>query len=356
MNKTDQDFGKQLRNAFEPAPAPYKESMRQTLSNLEEENNMKKRYLSPVFAIALVVLLCASALAASSLGLLDRLLTKEQITPEIEGALQSDFVQVGGDMGPVKATVREAISDGMAVHILVAFEVTDPSDAILIEYTTDCNEDGTHRDEYPHVGSFDDVVRKWVVWYMNALVDDNWVLSGVEYDYENAQTLLVQYVIDLTALDTVPGEIVVHLVPQVYEYGKDSTGDKPYYIDVTVKSLPLSQTVRRSTQAIAFDTMKTTSLEVVLTPLATYITLDYERKSFEDGYKNVWFNLLDASGEHMRHMTGGRKYGGDGDDPIMETCKMIYSAMPQDTVEFTFEPYLSDTGKTLEQFTMQTDK
>lgn len=354
MKKQDMKLGEQMRNAFGTAPASYQEGMRDTLDCIKEDSMVKKSHFSIAFALLLILLLGGTAFAMHQLGVLDFIFRDGTVAQDITDAVQSGFVQEGGDFGAVRARVRDAVSDGIAVHAVVSYEVTDPNDVILIEY--DAFEDESEQSVGEPQEQADDDMETWVIWSMSVDVDGKSADMGIEYQYENPQTLLIKYIIDLRSFEELPDEIKVNWTPQVHRMGDVYAGksESAPPITVTLKTQGMSQVRLTSDEEIEFLGMKTTALEAILTPLATYVTLSYQTLPYAEGtdidqaaaewqenYANMWFELLDESGSPIPKFSGGSKTGNDDYDPIMETAEQVYGALPSIPSAITFQPYIS---------------
>ncbi|NLO85799.1 MAG: hypothetical protein GX096_10295 [Clostridiales bacterium] len=355
MKKQEMKLRDQMRSAFGAAPESYKEGMRDTLASIKEDSMVKKSHFSIALAVILVILLCGTAFAMHQLGVLDFMFEGKDVTQDITDAVQSGFVQEGGDFGAVRAHVRDAVCDGIAVHAVVAYEVTDPNDVILMEYDAFRDESGLPISE-PQEKSAEDGTDKWVVWSMTADVDGQSGDLGIEYQYENPQTLLIKYVIDLRSFDDLPDEIKVNWTPRVYRMGDVNEGEKESAppITVTLSTKGMKQVHLASAQEAEFLGMKTTALEAILTPLATYVTLSYQTLPYAEGadifeaadewqnhYSNMWFELLDESGNPIPRFSGGSKGGNDDINPIMEVTSQVFAALPSVPSSITFQPYIS---------------
>lgn len=373
MKQNKKELQERLQTTFGPAPASYREDMRRTLADIREEQPMRKSKLGLVLAMTLLVALCGSALAARHFSALDFLFPQLEASPEVQAAVQSEFVQEGGDLGPVRATVRDAVSDGIAVHVVMEYQAVNPLDVVLMEYDTDRDEEGKPG-PYPHLGSFDDDTTKWVVWgLLWAEVSGESVYAGVEWKYETPQTLLVKYVLDLTTIDPLPESLEVEFTPNVFTYEQldDNSSTWPSFsILVRLDTGSMPQRVLRAKEEVEFSGIRLTGAEAVLTPLATYVelrygawlevdedTLEQAYQEWSDTYSNLWFHMLGADGKPLPTFTGGRKYDDINDiHPIQERVKLEFGALSEVPETLTFAPYLVDTGEELSLFTVEMEE
>ena len=101
--------------------------MRLTAGRASARAGFGKRTLAIVLAAALL-LACGAAGAAGYLGLAG---FWYKAKPEAEGLIQSGFEQVGGEVGGLSFTVKEAVCDGHSMEVLV--EVSGPEGVRVID-------------------------------------------------------------------------------------------------------------------------------------------------------------------------------------------------------------------------------
>lgn len=101
--------------------------MRLTAGHESVRGHFGKRTWAVVLA-AVLLLTCGAAGAAGYLGLAG---FWYKAKPEAEGLIQSGFEQVGGEVGGLSFTVKEAVCDGHSMEVLV--EVRGPEDIRVID-------------------------------------------------------------------------------------------------------------------------------------------------------------------------------------------------------------------------------
>lgn len=138
------------RRAYEPLPEALPARVAHTLSTLEEERIVKKHALrTAVIVCALLLALCGTALAvARQYGIGDFLneMYGEQIPEQAQEIV--DRPQASIQVEEVEASVREAVWDGFATHVVIEYRspegtawalLDDPRvdlDALLAQYGT----------------------------------------------------------------------------------------------------------------------------------------------------------------------------------------------------------------------------
>ncbi len=102
---------------------------------MEEKPVKKKRRAVVLIAALLIVLLAATAIAvAGKIGLLDILSQFNKGARFASDMVATDIRQTGGDTENVRFTVREAIYDGYAVHVLIEAAPKEEGAAVMMKH------------------------------------------------------------------------------------------------------------------------------------------------------------------------------------------------------------------------------
>lgn len=128
---------KDWKGAFGPTPEAFKQKISFTLRKVEEEKPVKKIKAATVAAIALIVLLLAAVAyaAATQWGIFSFLEYRygRTMLPEAKDAIQTDLPQTGGEENAdVTFKVREALSDGMRLNVIIEARPKDAKKILLL--------------------------------------------------------------------------------------------------------------------------------------------------------------------------------------------------------------------------------
>ncbi len=124
------------KGAFGPTPESFKQKVSFALKDAKEGKPVKKIKAATVAALALTVILLAAVAyaAAAKWGLLSFLEYRYNLAmpPEAKGAIQTDLPQTGGEEAEVSFKVREALYDGIRLHLIVEARPKAPGKVLLI--------------------------------------------------------------------------------------------------------------------------------------------------------------------------------------------------------------------------------
>ncbi len=129
---------KDLSKAFPETPDMCRQAVLQAVSTYREENEtMKKRYMTPVLAAILIVLLCATAYAISSFSLRDTVENPSQ-------AFEESLVPVGNTQSShgLTITVGDALCDGTDMFASVNVDTEEGMAPVLVMTRIEASRDG----------------------------------------------------------------------------------------------------------------------------------------------------------------------------------------------------------------------
>jgi hypothetical protein len=131
---------KDWKAAFGPTPEAFKQKISFTLQKVEEGKPVKKIKAATVAAIALVILFLAAVAyaAATQWGLFSFLEYRYgvKMPPEAQSALNTNIPQTGGEKdADVTFKVREALYDGVQLHLIVEARSRDPQKILLMSFS-----------------------------------------------------------------------------------------------------------------------------------------------------------------------------------------------------------------------------
>ncbi len=198
------------QQAYEPAPASFRRAMARALDQTKEEPNMRRfTRRAAALTVAILLALAGAAVAVNqSTGVLDFLFGSDAPKPDLP--LQTGLPQINANaMGTVSVKVRDAVSDGISLHMAVAFTVKDPKDAILIDYDEPylydpgmemyrelpVSEEG--QGQNPFATQAKHANRCLILGTTMANYDGFDLVSDVKWTYEAPGVLVIDYVIDL---------------------------------------------------------------------------------------------------------------------------------------------------------------
>jgi len=120
------------QNLFGRAPAEFIDQVDEALNRLEEEREMKRRYMGPAVLIAaLIVGLMAGAAVAAGMGLIGRVNDIEPVRmlPEAEELVQKKLGEF--DLPMYDVIVEEAIHDGYRMYVQLKLIPDDANHALF---------------------------------------------------------------------------------------------------------------------------------------------------------------------------------------------------------------------------------
>ncbi len=304
MNRRD------LEAMFGSVPESFGERVACTLRRTKEEEIVKKKMpVALVFALVLV-LACGAALAiGSGLGVLDFIQGGAPISEEAKQAIQTEFAQQGGALASVTVKVRDAVSDGRMLFLVVEAKAKNPGDAVLATadyFLGDAKQAMDTYGAWRDPESFPDwaaIGKDARVHYMMPFGDVEIVSggkatvekrvgvhAGFSWRYEGVDTLVCNMLIDLSRVENPKETMTINLNPtmgKLADMEKSTKEQNPlatplFAIWTPGETAPLTVEVKAGKMEaqhavaktpITFGDMEITKLEVTTTPLATYMTM-----------------------------------------------------------------------------------
>ncbi len=282
----------QWQNAYEKAPDTFHQAIRGALKETRRAQlRPTLRYVA--LAAVLTLFLCGTAVAVMNLiGVLSFL--PQGTDPNV---VQTALPQAcEGGLPGMSVSVRDAASDGIAVHLTLAFSAADPKAIVLSEF--DAQRVDTAGAKQVLVAAVPEVSSGGQA-----------LLAGVSWLYETPTTLVVDLVLDLRFLaepsEGTPLTLQVdYFIAEEVDYKKMHTGR----MDVLVVQTLQQQAVYHAVNLpLVFEGFMMTDAEFIQTPLglyASYTLLD-DMELLPSG--NLWIDLADENGQPLPKQHGGYK-------------------------------------------------
>ena len=360
----------QWQRAIEPAPESFHCAVAHALRTKEEQQSMKRAIpRALILACALVLALASAALAAET-GLLDFLhldtLGKvNAVQPELNMTKQGQYLT---------AEIRQAACDGVSAHIVIAYSTKDNKDALRMDYDWDRDVDfaaeraACQREFLMNTQTiFEEATQMGL---------DN---TGIQWRYESAQTMVVDYSADLRGLDKIPGQLTLAFEPTAYLAGDEADAETDA-LSFEV-ALPVQTVDKEVWQAKNIpDTganWKLDSLTLTRTDMGCYLDVEVEDPDLAtcdsltgddqegDSEKiaeilplrgSFWLDVLDASGNACARLNGGYKENLSEVDEWVHDSIHIYLQRFEVGDTITLRPYDSAAKKQMEPITIQLEK
>lgn len=314
---TEKERRDDLRASFGDTPDLFRERMKDTLAQIEEEKPVKRFTVrTAILVVLLIVLMASIALAISTnqgiLGFLERdgALPESAIEP-----LQTEFTQDGGKLSNVTYRVRDAISDGKTLFVAIECKANNPKDAILttMDYVPADDPEMLQlwkdmmvtRDSLPDVESIspDQTVHYVSETFATKVLQDDKeyptdIIYGTDQRFEDLNTIVYNIMFDLQKLenpqDELTIEFVVHERNITYFQGYDilkNDPEKPVIDWEVADETTLTAVIRaghmesRRAEAevpFTFGDITFSYFSVETTPLATYVSMVRNRTEPEN--------------------------------------------------------------------------
>jgi len=292
-------------------------------------------------AAAIIVALTGVSLAlARNTGVLDFLFADQPIPTSLP--IQTALPQTGGDtMERLHVEVRDAVSDGISIHMSVAFSVRDAeNEAVLVDYdviyySAETGIEPPYIDEAeegkgfrkPFVSQLKDKETVYIVGCTQAWYGEVDLVSGINWLYESPGVVVIDYVLDLrdTYFDgwgnppqlPLPDPLTVRLTPVVWianDGGMWREVEKGE-IDVTLaRSTFEARTYAAVNLPVQGEGFTLTAARFTVTPIATYATYEYFDSTDNPGMesdspvqRSFWIRFLDTEGNEVSVQNGGYK-------------------------------------------------
>ena len=359
----------QWQRAIEPAPEDFHRTVAHALRTKEEQQPMKRAIpRALILACALVLALASVALAAET-GLLDFLHLDtlgrvNAVQPEMHMVKPGQYLT---------AEIRQAACDGVSAHIVVAYSVKDKNDALRMDY--DWNN-----------GSIDFAAER-AACQRELMVNTQWIsekTTGMDLDstciqwrYESAQTMVVDYSADLRELAEIPEQLTLTFDPTAYLAGDETYAEADALsFEVTLPAQTVEKEVWQAKDIP--DTganWKLDSLTLTRTDMGCYLDVEVEDPDQAEcnrlldavpeggSYAEIlpllgsfWVDTLDDSGNAYVRLNGGFKEPLSQDVEWTHEIIHIYLQRFEVGDTITIRPYDSGTKKMMDTMTLQLEK
>lgn len=331
---------KEWQAAFGETPEEIRRCVAHALEQKnKEETKMKKAATRTlILSVALILVTTCAAFAATKLGLTDflRLSSLDGIqheTPELIWVQENDLVD---------AQIREAACDGISAHIVVAYTAKQPGDALLMDF-----------DENKADIAFANERENKRVLLINsmelqAMPDGDILNTGIQWDYEAPETLVVDYSVylcpDILAHSedfTVSSEPwTLRFAPRVYE-SLDQPSDLQF--EMTLAAKPGNYAVYRAVNMpLQMDQYHVNAAALVATDMACYLSVEVEDDpGMEETplHGSYWLHALDEQGQSVPLLNGGEWIALGEDDEVQHFVvrESMQAFQPGDSL--TIQPY-----------------
>ncbi len=290
---------------FGTIPDAFSETVRMTAARMQRAPRKAVRTRLAMIMAAAVVVLTSTAFALSQLGVLDTLqeTLRAFLSPGAEQLVQTDITQTAQQPQHATFTVEEAINDGRSLYAVVRVHGDD--DVLLMDgsadasWTTDWWQNGTSAETYSRHA--DETNRTLVQASLQALDASGNELTPmsqeIHYDGED-----ILYTLAFPAEGT---DATLSLTTfEVF------TSDKAYNKRLSAGQLDMSIPITDARSFYAAETpidlslgnLTLTLLTVEQTPIATYVTSEYEAAADAPALTHInlldgiWTEWLDESG------------------------------------------------------------
>ncbi len=339
-----------------------------------------------IIVVALILALTGMALAVAGDGGVLRFLFPDKVPVEVP--VQTLPMQSGGDqMQTIAVTVRDAVSDGVAIHMAVEFAAKDPKDALL--YDLDANyiyiptgsgwpkatlplEEEGQGFRKPYVSKAKEADRVLIVGTPMAMLGGIDMVAGTNWFYESPSVLVVDYVLDLRPTffqgyenpptGPLPDPLTVTLTPSVWLQTQGSTD----CIDLEKGQIAATVTQTKAAQKryealnlpIEGAGYRLDSVSFVLTPLGTYGSFVLSDTSDDPGWGDspmvgsFGLRVLDPNGLPIPFLNGGYKKNLDEEAVGKERMETFLPAQESLPATLILRPFDAGTGQTFPDITL----
>ncbi len=290
---------------FGEVPTSFSEKVRSTVVRMQGSAYRAPRHRLALTAAAAFVVLAGTAFALSQFGVLDTLQAnlREFLQPGAEQLVQTDVTQTAQQPEHATFTVEQAVNDGHQIYATVRVHGDD--DVLLMDsnaeasWTTDWWQNGQNAETYSKraYDTHRTLVQASV--YADDQAGNELMISAPEIHYDGEDIL---YTLSFPAKST-----GASLQLNTYDVFAD---DKPQNERLSSGRLELTVPVTDTRAFFAADTpvdlpvghLTLTRLTVEQTPIATYMTCEYEAAegapdlthiNLKDG---IWADWLDQNG------------------------------------------------------------
>lgn len=361
----------QWQRAIEPAPENFHRAVAHALRTKEEQQPMKRAIPRALILVCALVLALTSVALAAETGLLDFLhldtLGKvNAVQPEMHMVKPGQYLT---------AEIRQAACDGVSAHIVVAYSVKNKNDALRMDYDWN-NGNIDFAAERAACQRELMVNTQWISEKTTGMDLDN---TGIQWRYESAQTMVVDYSADLRGLAEIPEQLTLVFDPTAYLAGNETYAEADALsFEVTLPAQTVEKEVWQAKNIP--DTganWKLDSLTLTRTDMGCYLDVEVEDPDkaecerllgadFEGGSKEAaeklplrgsfWVDALDASGNAYARLSGGFKENLSEDEEWTHEIIHVYWQRFEVGDTITIRPYDSGTKKMMDTMTLQMEK
>ncbi len=323
-----------LQTDYGFAPQAFQDAVQSTLDTIKEEQPMKRFTVRTALIAALVLALMAGmALAiAGELGVLGVIEKTIPLPKEAKEQIQTRFTQSGGDAPDITLRVRDAVSDGKTLFVAVEAKAKNPDDVLLTQMdASDLLDSRTIYDMTPPGSAArpdfsairgDQRVLTLAPHNIKILPEAEGeapqLVFGYSWRYEGTDTVVIHLFIALDRLSDPRETLVIRFNPALHALSRaESTATNlngpqletsPLIVEVNAGKME----ARRAVAKVPFDFMgiRVDAMEVVTTPLATYVTVN--KTALEEQNKRLLpslpFFVCDAEGIRYEDLVRTRTF------------------------------------------------
>ena len=342
--------------ALGPADASFSSRVHQTLATLrkEEEQQVKKTYVSIALVAALVLVAAVAIAAASQWGILDFFNNRQnmpEVLPEASSMIQENIPQEGGETEWATFILQQALHDGSGLYMTLAVQPKDPSYMPIgldVEATDPVSNLG------PAYAHLDMSVREYAkqsgkkllhtsIYDEGAAMGYVGIVQTLDFVQESDDTLI--YMVQGTAEaegDTVQVPLVCVAIPYMETDGNELDVSNEQRTELAF-SLQATQPTNSAgiTEAVEFPDVGIRVDKVTMTPsaVATHVVVDFtviDQAAYALTDDGLWFEFLDATGNVIPDgSTGGSSGAPERANPEklrQETSLIPMNAVPEEIV------------------------
>ncbi len=391
MNTKNND---RWQHAYEPAPDAFRRSIASALEQTREVPMKRFTMRTAMIAVALLVMLAGAALAVAGGDGVLRFLFPGTTPAADTLPVQTLPAQTGGDqMENITVTVRDAVSDGVAIHLAVECAVKNPGDALLYDFDADylyplpehgvpgrtlpveAEGQGLRK---PFISKAREADRVLIVGTPMAMLGDvDTVASSQSWFYESPGVLVVDYIIDLRpgafeGVENPPpfpllGPLTVTLTPSVWlQTPGESTVDmlEKGSVEVTVTQTQAEQARYTATNLpVEGEGYRLDAVDFLSTPQGLYGTFRFADttgippwENESPALDNLWADVLGADGEPLPALGSYRKYEDPEGEGTVQRIEVFFAARESLPETVILRPYDAGTGEVYPDITLNLQK
>lgn len=355
------------QRAIEPAPQQFHHAVAYALKS-KEEHTMKRAIPRIVIIACALVFALGGVAVANEIGLLDFLHldsmgTVKSVIPTFHS------LNEGEDVYPLCPGIREAATDGISAHIVVAYETGNAGDALLMDF----DEGKENIDFAAERAQYDRVM---LLNTHEVMAGEEYLTTGIQWRYESAQVIVVDYSVDLRSLDAMPETLTLSFCPMVYAANKEQAPISRVGFEL---AFPAQTAQKEQWKAAEIPqtgaNWKIHQITLTRTDMACYLDVEaeddmdmaeYDRlfgADFEGGseemaqvlplHGNLWLDVLDENGQPYARLNGGVKLELGEEDEWQHQLIRINLQRFEVGDSLTLRSYDSGTGTVYDAITVK---